>query len=213
MHKTLDDWWVPDMDTRKVLPRPRGLPGFLGLCKKKRVALDIGAHVGTWTVPLARVFQYVAAFEPAGDSRACLDVNIAEACLRNVEIRDKACGSRPFKCVMVQDERPGRAKSSGNRWAMPAIGGDHRIETIDTLALSLDIDFIKIDVEGADIEVLNGACATIEKWHPVLVVEVSDKIPPERFHRENGDVDKFMASVGYSEVKRYKSDRAYIWKP
>jgi len=44
--------------------------------------------------------------------------------------------------------------------------------TIDSLQLPR-VDFIKIDVEGHELEVLRGSRETLEKYHPILMVEIT----------------------------------------
>lgn len=65
------------------------------------------------------------------------------------------------------------------------------IVTIDSFQFS-QLDFIKIDVEGFELEVLKGARQTLQACNPVVMVEVFEKNKPQ--------VDDWMLSLGYKEV-------------
>ena len=62
----------------------------------------------------------------------------------------------------------------------PDIAGSLMVETacIDTLVESRQIkppDFVKIDVEGAELEVLQGMERVLRQWGPTLIIEVDDE--------------------------------------
>ena len=82
-------WQFPDLETH--LPRmlkksvDKGLPAeyqiavrqrSIELCKKRDVALDIGANVGLWSRDLVKSFNRVIAFEPVSLFRECLESNV-----------------------------------------------------------------------------------------------------------------------------------------
>ena len=72
------------MDTRSTLPH----------VKQRRVCLDIGAHIGTWTVLLARVFESVVAFEPDTQNFIALTRNLVLSGVKNVRALPLAVAHR-----------------------------------------------------------------------------------------------------------------------
>src|ERR1700749_2319441 len=130
--KHLDGWWWPDSEThmnawmadpknRLILNGRASYQGkkqmaLLEQCKSFRTALDIGAHIGTWTHNLAPKFHTVRAFEPVLEHRNCFARNI-EA--QNVVLYPLALGDKPGRVEMY----PGPS-SSGDTWVKPGVVGD-----------------------------------------------------------------------------------------
>ena len=103
--------------------------------------LDIGAHVGTWAVRAGRTFKRVMAFEPDPKWSSMLRKNVEANSLGNVEVFQVAVSS----------------SSNGNTRAIDSY--------------HVDPTLIKIDVEGNESKVLEGAVETLKRSHPRLVVE------------------------------------------
>lgn len=135
------------------------------------VAIDVGANRGIYSYALARLFSRVMAFEPNPD--------VARFARRklpgNVEVLEVALGAREHSDVLhvpiVRDRRVHllgslRQSSDGEAAQVPV-----EVRTLDGMAVR-DVRFIKIDVEGAEEEVLRGAARTIGRDRPVLLIEV-----------------------------------------
>ena len=77
----------------------------------------------------------------------------------------------------------------------PEVGEIRQIEVqvkpLDEFTLS-DVTFIKIDVEGHDVEVLTGASETIKRWRPYVLVEVGT--------RNLQTVDRYFDAIAYRKV-------------
>ena len=84
------------------------------------------------------------------------------------------------------------------------------VRTLDSFGLT-SVGFIKIDVEGHELAVLQGACKTIALSHPILMVEVEDRHRHDAVHT----VEEFLSDFGYSkwtfDDARY-SDRNIFFK-
>ena len=84
------------------------------------------------------------------------------------------------------------------------------IKRLDEIDLP-KIDYIKIDAEGYEIKVLQGAEGLITRDEPYIHVEVKNKIL-ERHGLTAADIDKYFAEIDYKMVYRIKSEFVYARK-
>lgn len=139
----------------------RLLQQVLAHVKGRGLALDVGAHIGTWTVPLAERFRDVIAFEPVEANRVCLEANVAGRA--NVVVLPVAVGAQAGTGSMAF---PGA--NSGTYYLER--GADVLVVALDTVVHS-PVDFIKIDVEGLEGAVLTGAEHLLRTSHPAVFFE------------------------------------------
>ncbi len=121
---------------------------------EQATVVDIGANLGQFSVAVADKAFKVYAFEPVERSRLLLQKNVAS--YRNIEVIGCALGDR--------SENSGTYKVSGQ--------GSISLKRLDSF--DLNPDFIKIDVQGLEIRVLEGARQTIKMSSPVILFEVSN---------------------------------------
>ena len=175
-----------------------------------RLAIDGGAHVGSWTVLLAEYFDEVIAFEPCEESFDKLVVN-ASAFLRTAEyplitLHKKALMDKPC-FVDVVCPRPKRQTLTARQ---VEYGTQIEGVTIDSLELTC-CDLIKLDLEGAEPLAILGALNTITKFRPFLVIEFNDTLP-ERFETTAIQMIATLKDLGYEEVWRNDVDRGFSCK-
>lgn len=166
---------------------------------KYGVAIDGGAHIGSWTHRMLQFFDKVHAFEPCDKSFEILTENCPNARLYRQALMDKCCR------VSVNRPRPKRSALTARR---VDYGGDTEAVTIDSLELS-GVDLIKLDLEGAEYPALLGARKTIKRYHPFLVVEFDGQ--GERFGVTNQDLERLIAKLGYKQVWSEGVDRGFTW--
>ena len=165
-----------------------------------RTAVDGGAHIGTWTCLMARMFERVVAFEPAEDTFECLFKNTRS--LSNVVRLKGALGAAPSMASMLDDpQRPG---NTGARYLGP--GNDVEVIRLDDLELD-DVDFIKLDVEGAELHALQGMEATLRRCKPVVCIE--EKHFGGRFGVRGGAALEFLRSLGATEAEVIGKDHVF----
>lgn len=161
---------------------------------RRRVAVDVGSHVGLWAWQMAKDFQKVICFEPMPIHVACWHKNMVG--VTNAELRQMALGPQPGK-VWLKTRTPNSSgdtgvltlPDTGEPWRPeehqtsmatkvepdgPAGGGE--IEAIcSTLNQELQdepiIDFIKIDCEGFEQFIVQGGEGVIRQHKPVMIVE------------------------------------------
>lgn len=139
-----------------------------------RLALDIGANVGTWTVWLAGRFEQVHAFEPNPEALLELRKHADRA-----TIIDCAVGDQPGEQELRLYAHSVHA-SLRDRDEIDAQGGGNQLATVLVPVVTLDglgyqdqpIEFIKIDTEGYEDRVLQGAVETVRASGPRLLIEV-----------------------------------------
>lgn len=165
---------------------------FRQLIKPGFLVLDVGANIGSHTVVMAQALEgkgQVIAFEPQRLSFQLLCANVALNNLTNVECRNEAVGATPGSIdVPVLD--PATRQNFGALDLRKGSKGEAVPRTtIDDLDLGR-CDFIKMDIEGMEIDALKGAEKTIRRLHPVLYVE------NERAENSD-DLIRLIASYGY----------------
>ena len=194
LHRTGDLVYVPSPLDRRgrhaLLHPPRVHPAVLGFLSSGAVVIDIGANLGEWTVPLARAVGpagRVLAIEPVPRTAAALEATLAANALRHAEVLRCAIsdhdGTAEFAVPLVTSARidSGTARLGAARAGYEALHVPTR--SLDSLApeRGLDrLDLIKIDVEGHERQVLEGAASTLERWRPVLVIETGHEMETDR---------------------------------
>lgn len=167
--------------------------------ERRRVALDIGAHVGYWSMWLAKYFDTVHAFEPAWEHSECFEQNVPDG---NVVLHRCAAGRDFGSLGIVRDEtNTGKAHMEGP--------GTIAVRPIDAEKFE-EVDFIKIDVEGMEPDVIEGARETILRCKPIVIVE--QKGHHDRYGFRRDEAFDRLKDLGMRQVKVMGADRVFSWK-
>lgn len=144
---------------------------------RRRLCLDIGAHVGLWSMWLARAFAHTHAFEPVPAFAEIFphNVDMTRCSLHRVAL-GRAPGTVSITVplgqtgnahVAIAGKHPGTRYGDGtdsDTWhAVP-------LATLDSFGFE-GVDLVKIDVEGFERAVLEGGEATIRRDRPHIVLE------------------------------------------
>jgi FkbM family methyltransferase len=162
--------------------------GIIERCDSSGTAIDVGSWYGPWTYWLSKRVRDVQSFEPNPKVAAVLRRGVSS----NVTVHECAVSDVEGTAELVlQDLSVG---SEGTATIVPGVkgAGSHSVKTvrIDDMGFT-DVRFIKIDVEGHENAVIDGALDTIERDHPVLFVELEERMT---------DIDgtiATMAGLGY----------------
>lgn len=140
--------------------------------QRKRVAVDVGAHVGLWSRVLARSFETLIAFEPMPDLAACWLKNMDHIDQANVTLHPQAVGSTPgyLHIVRVQGNSGNCRVQADNEGLADMVLRIPSV-TLDDVLEDETVDFLKIDVEGWELHVLAGGAHVIQRDKPLIVVE------------------------------------------
>lgn len=199
------EWW-----TNKDLPEFASIFGehmLPHIGENRRTAIDVGASYGFVCDALCQLFQNVVAFEVDPSTRSFLKMNMQS--YENLMVYAGA-GRRNERVKVWRTNR-----FSGHTTTLPLIEIHNRktysyaarLTPIDSLNIT-DLDFLKIDVEGAEIDVLRGARETLIHNDPVLIVEFTPRCvrwDPARklpcyYPGSEDDILNFLEPLGYRMV-------------
>jgi FkbM family methyltransferase len=143
------------------------------LLKPGNVVIDVGANIGTHTLSMAAMVQpngFVFSLEPQRITFEFLSANILLNNLINVFPLHAAAGDKPGE-ILVPVVDPNITSNAGS-FAIEGhkFGDDVRVITLDSLSLA-QCNLIKVDVEGMEIKVLEGARQIIKQHRPILLIE------------------------------------------
>lgn len=173
--------------------------------------IDVGANFGMHTLYLANLVGNsgkVWAFEPLPKNLDLLRWNIRLNHLsQSVEIVPKVASNSPepfLRMAGMDDPVAVTAFLSNETDAQTISVPNVRLDDMFN-AKSSNIGLIKIDVEGAEMEVLRGAEEMLQRCRPNLVIEVHGFAFP-KFGSSVSDFRGFLAGLGYSESIIWKDD-------
>lgn len=164
----------------------------------RSLAVDVGAHRGIWMQEMAGHFDQVVAFEPVRSNYT------RQPLLDNVKSYNVAIGNEAGEVVMD----PG-TENTGQWHVSKAKKGFNVAQILPLDNFSLQPDFIKIDTEGYELFVLQGAEKTIFAKKPAILVELNGLT--ERYSSTDGQVVEWLTKHGYVEVMRRNKDYLFVW--
>lgn len=158
------------------------------------VVLDIGANIGLFTIVLSDAVQstgIVHSFEPVKMNYILLEENTNT--LSNVIRYNTALGNVNGNITMNSEYG-----NAGNSYIINEVTGDIPIIRLDSLNLSPN--FIKIDVQGFEYDVILGGLETIKKYRPIMIVELEDlnNSIPTSYKNSKTNVIKLLSDLNYS---------------
>jgi len=156
------------------------------------VAIDGGAHQGIWTRELLKRFDEVIAFEPVASNRRLIPQG---ATVYPYALGDKAG---------TVDMQPG-TENTGQYHVKP--GNMHTMVALDEFKIVCD--FLKLDVEGYELQALQGAEGLLKRCKPTVLIE--DNGLCERYGVERLAADEYLKRLGYYCVGRMNKDYLYKW--
>lgn len=157
------------------------------------IVLDIGAHLGAHTVYFAGKVGAsggVLAFEPQRILYQLLCGNVALNGFQNVYAYNMALGKEKDFIKVPQLNYENETNFGLYSPKDYTHGDDVAQDTIDTWMVLPKCKLIKIDVEGMELDVLQGGAATIKSYQPYLYFE-------NNAHKPDTDLNKFVADMGY----------------
>ena len=160
---------------------------------KGLTAVDIGANIGYTTLSLCKAFKNVFAFEPDKRSRELLEKNIIlNGFEQKIKIEEIGISDKTGNKTIYLNRKP-NLTSFHNKSGEPSEIG---VVTIDSYFGGMKApNFFKMDVEGAEVEVLGGAMKTLERANNCkILIEVH----PQFYKGDNFEkVLKKLVDIGF----------------
>ncbi|GAA4892232.1 FkbM family methyltransferase [Streptomonospora salina] len=193
----------------------REVAGLAEIVRPGDVCLDIGAEYGLYTLALAGLAGpggRVWAVEPLPGPARFLRSAARTLGARNVRVLRRAVGaeegagtlSLPMRRGLPVHGRAFLTTGAHGRGPNAEFGAERtvetRVSTLDTLVGESGerrVDFVKADVEGAELAVLDGAAATLRRHRPALLLEIEDRHLAKYGARADDLVER-LAQLGYS---------------
>lgn len=192
----------------------------LGRMKKDSTVIDVGANIGLFSVFSAGRAKKVYAFEPTHGNFSILEKNIKDTKLgKKIIPIQKAVGEREGRVTInYVKQAPGASYIEGAERdrvetyvkGLRKIPEDVEMTTLDSFVRKqgIRVDFLKIDAEGYEPKVLEGARQILQeqeptiavsvyhsKWHPAVIVDMVKSINPQyeiAEKRRAGDEEVFI---------------------
>jgi FkbM family methyltransferase len=184
---------------------------------------DVGANVGiyVWEVRKVCPTRKILAFEPNPANLALLEMTRKEAEIQNLELCPDALSNQTDEVSFSQDpltSATGCIRGDEKPWIEQYLNGSTNQITINTRTMDSAVDdnkipsLIKIDVEGHEVEVLEGAVRTLSNTKPLLIIE---SFPPKQVK-----VISLLQTYGYNleDADRIspvnsKTNNLFAWHP
>lgn len=186
------------------------------------IVIDCGAHVGVFTaIALQAGAAMVIAIEPDPVNRECLRRNLAkEISAGRVKLVPQAVWSSNTTLTLV------RASTNSGRHSVAGSAVDSTASvsvdttTLDQIVSSLDlprVNFIKLDIEGAEREAIRGGFNVIQRFRPTLMLDsyhLPDDIPA--FSKLIASADtSYLSHASYCQAlpERRAVPHVTFWRP
>lgn len=168
-----------------------------------RVAIDVGAHCGLWSMNLTKCFETVHAFEPIPLHRECFEKNVTGG--GKVRLYPFALGEEDGMVSFHVTHG-----SSGDSFVQDNGGaGDTVLRRLDGLWID-SVDFIKLDCEGYELFALRGGEELIKRSRPTICVEQKPGKAP-KYGLGETDAVGYLQSLGAVLRKEIGGDYILSW--
>ena len=165
--------------------------------KSLRTVIDVGAWWGPWSLWWCGRAERVEIFEPNPEMIPKLQHNIANH--PNCHLHKVALGGVNGTVSMDYDTHSGTNH-------ITSTNGTISLHTLDEYNFQ-NVDIIKIDVEGYEIPVLEGARQTIIESRPLIQIEANKS--GNRYGRTKKDISIFLQDMGMKRLKKQWPDQ--VW--
>ncbi len=206
-------WLAVKNQFRKTEPELRNIRRLLPI-DRRLVAIDVGANIGFYALALSHFYKRVYAFEV----NPKITMMLKSLNRKNIQLVEKGlsdCTATKTLFIPIINEKTeldGWASFNPRNYAETHLTREQVVPVIalDSLGIN-DVGFMKIDVEGHEYEVLQGARITLERSRPNILIEIKK----DNFERTS----KLLREYGYAEVsltsliRTEKTEENYFFVP
>lgn len=169
---------------------------IINFIKNKNLCLDIGANIGNHSIFFSKFFKKVYSFEPHPKILPLLKYNVKN--IRNIKIFNYGLSDKKKKILISDGNHHHLGGSSINASGITKI----KVNKLDNIFKNKKIDFIKIDVEGYELKVLNGCKKILKHNSAILNIEFDAK----DFNEKNSII-KFLKKNNYKYFYFYSYNK------
>ncbi len=172
---------------------------ILSIQNDRNVFIDVGSHIGFYSILYSFFYKKVFAFEPSKFQYDYLKFNKYKNKLNNLKIYNAGLSNKTCKkniYVMGRSGGNNTVIQNNKKKFKPMDSYEVNLLKLDEINIK-NVSLIKIDVEGYEYNVILGALKTIKKYNPLLVIEISN-------NKKNNKVIKKLEKLGYSITFPYK---------
>ncbi len=192
---------------------------ILASLKEGQVFLDIGANAGYFTLLASRCVGQqgsVVAVEPNPVMTEQIRQNVARSRLTNVLVEQVACSAATeIRKLYLAEQNNTGTSSLCNYHGRQSKFVEVSCLPVDLIVEKHDlsrVDLVKIDVEGAELEVLRGMNSTLKRFRPKIIIELLPSLL-RGFSVSREDVTDHLACLGYSISLLDAQHSNYLCKP
>jgi FkbM family methyltransferase len=200
---------------------------------KKGTVVDVGANIGYFPLLIRRETALpILGFEPQPFLHELAATSVTDSGLKDVELRRLACGDAPGEVlfqsgpngnIVSAEEAAAAAAAPTASSESPSGNLDHAAETtlkrrpiipvpvvtLDTELAKTTVSLMKIDCEGYELKILQGAREVLRRDRPVLLIEVHPQFLPQ-FGGSVRQVVDFLSPMYDLEAWDFSPDRGSL---
>ncbi len=190
---------------------------------RRRNCIDIGSHVGLWGMWLVKEFDHVHGFDPIKEFQEIWPLNVKGD---NYTLYNYALGDDFGKVdLIVPYDQTGGTHVVHNQAGIDAalkaqevmppekrghfIAESIPMSPLDSFSIE-DVDFIKIDVEGFELEIIKGAEETIKRDKPWMIIEQKGN-DVKHYFGERDEAANLLKSWGMKDLRVISGDHIMGW--
>jgi FkbM family methyltransferase len=175
---------------------------ILKILPERGVFIDVGANIGALSIPIARARPHVSIICIEADPRIhrILNENITRNGCSQIQAVSCVCGptdGQVVKFYPAPDENFGMGSLGPQFSNEPIMLEQHSLDTILAGTKVREVDVIKIDVEGAEIGVLQGTRLLTSERSPAIIFEFADWAEARIPGQQAGDAQTLLLANGY----------------
>lgn len=173
---------------------------------KNEYAVDIGSNYGIYSFLFSKFFKKVESFEPI--KKHFIETNNL---FSNVKVYNYALGNKEYYGninVPIINNRLIYGFSSIHTTFENSISEKIYVKKFDKIFKCKSLAFMKIDVEGYEVEVIKGALESIKKFKPIIMVEIEDRHNEKSFKFAFNQLKKFNYNCYYLDKFKLKEIRS-----
>lgn len=181
----------------------QNLERTLGFVRQRRVVVQAGGNLGLFPKRLAESFSQVLSFEPDPQLYEWAKHNAPEP---NIKLVKAALGNSHDRIRLSQNRRDSSGRPTHEGLTHVSGKGDIKQVRIDDFFLPA-CDLIYLDIEGYEFNALKGGIETIQKFKPVIAVEINRNI--NYYGTTPDELRSWIKGLGYRFVFSMNSDEVF----